>query len=91
VVHLLVYNVGMAMAMPCLTLMALDLFPRQRGLAASCQTFLQAGMNTLAAALLAPLLWDTTPHLALGSTVLLALGLACTLLHLGLARRIATA
>jgi DHA1 family bicyclomycin/chloramphenicol resistance-like MFS transporter len=87
VVHLLVYNVGMAMAMPCLTLMALDLFPRQRGLAASCQTFLQAGMNTVAAALLAPLLWDTTRHLALGSTLLLALGLACTLLHLGLPRR----
>jgi len=81
VAHLFVYNVGMAMAMPCLTLLALDLFPRQRGLAASCQTFLQSGMNTLGAALLAPLLWGSTRHLASGSTVLLALGLACTLAH----------
>jgi len=81
VAHLFVYNVGMAMAMPSLTLLALDLFPRQRGLAASCQTFLQSGMNTLGAALLAPLLWDSTRHLASGSAVLLCLGLLFTLIH----------
>ncbi len=79
VLHFVVYNVGMAMAMPCLTLMALDLFPQQRGLAASCQAFLQSVMNSLAAALLAPLLWGSTRHLALGSACLLVLGAACTL------------
>lgn len=81
VAHLLVYNLGMAMAMPCLTLLALDLFPRQRGLAASCQTFLQSLMNTVAAALLAPLLWGSPRHLAVGSALLLALGLGAALLQ----------
>lgn len=86
VVHLLVYNIGMAMAMPCLTLLALDLFPQQRGLAASCQTFLQASMNGLMAALLAPLLWDSTRYLALGSVLLLGLGLVSTLAHARITR-----
>lgn len=81
VVHLFVYNVGMSMAMPALTLLALDLFPRQRGLAASCQTFLQSGMNSLAAAFLAPLLWGSVHTLAAGSTVLLLTGLLFTFLH----------
>lgn len=81
VAHLLVYNIGMAITMPSLTLLALDLFPQQRGLASSCQTFLQSSLNTVAAAVLAPLLWSSTRHLALGSAVLLCLGLLCTLLH----------
>lgn len=51
-----IYTLGMSLAMPCLTLFALDPFPDQRGLAASCQTFLQSGFNGLVAALLAPAL-----------------------------------
>ena len=52
-----VYTTGMSLAMPSLTLFALDPFPAQRGLAASCQTFFQSGFNGLAAALIAPALW----------------------------------
>ena len=52
-----IYTFGMSLAMPCLTLLALDPFPAQRGLAASCQMFLQSTMNGLVAGVLAPALW----------------------------------
>ena len=60
--------------MPSLTLFALDPFPQQRGLAASCQTFFQAAANGLTAAVIAPLLWDSTFSLALGMAGSLLLG-----------------
>lgn len=74
VLPIFVYVVGMAMAMPSLTLLALDPYPEQRGLAASCQTFMQSAGNALIAAVVAPLLWASTVHLALGMAGFLALG-----------------
>lgn len=76
VVHLFVYNLGMALAMPTLTLLALDCFPERRGMAASCQSFLQTGANALYASLLVPLLWGSTLTLALGMAGLAGLGAA---------------
>ena len=81
VLPLFVYTTGMALAMPCLTILALDPFPAQRGLAASCQTFLQSGFNSLAAALIAPALWGSTLNLALGMGGLLLLGGLAALAH----------
>ncbi|MEJ2110638.1 MAG: multidrug effflux MFS transporter, partial [Acidobacteriota bacterium] len=43
IIPLLFFVVGMALAMPSLTLMGLDLFPTQKGLAASCQAFIMLG------------------------------------------------
>ena len=86
VVAIFIYTFGMSMAMPCLTLMALDPFPDQRGLAASCQMFLQASINGLAAGVLAPLLWGSTLTLAAGMLGLMLLGAGCVLLHLRLTR-----
>ena len=60
--------------MPCLTLMALDPFPQQRGLASSCQMFFQSSANGLLAGILAPLIWGSTQSLALGMGFLLLLG-----------------
>ncbi len=74
VAPLFVYTTGMSLAMPSLTLFALDPFPAQRGLAASCQTFFQSASNGVAAALVAPLLWGSTLTLALGMAGLMALG-----------------
>lgn len=74
VLPLFIYNFGMALATPCLSIFALDPFPKQRGLAASCQTFLQSGINSLAAGLLAPALWGSTLTLALGMAGMVALG-----------------
>ncbi|MDD2885514.1 MAG: multidrug effflux MFS transporter [Dechloromonas sp.] len=81
VVPLFVYTYGMSLAMPNLTIFALDPFPAQRGLAASCQTFFQSGCNGLAAALLAPALWGSTLTLALGMAGLLAIGGLAALAH----------
>jgi MFS transporter, DHA1 family, multidrug resistance protein len=74
VLPIFVYTFGMSLAMPCLTLLALDPFPQQRGLAASCQTFLQSGFNAAVAGLLVPVLWASTLHLALGMGGLMLLG-----------------
>lgn len=81
VAPLFVYTLGMSLAMPNLTLFALDPFPAQRGLAASCQTFFQSGFNGVAAALIAPALWNSTLHLALGMAGLLAIGGLAALAH----------
>lgn len=69
------YNLGMAMAMPSLQLLALDLFPEKRGLASSCQGTVQNVTNAFTAAVLAPLLWSTPLTLAYGMAGFLALGL----------------
>lgn len=74
VMPIFVYTLGMSLAMPSLTLLALDPFPEQRGLAASCQTFFQSGANSIAAGLIVPLLWGSTLTLSLGMAGLLSLG-----------------
>jgi DHA1 family bicyclomycin/chloramphenicol resistance-like MFS transporter len=81
IVPIPIYTFGMSLAMPCLTLMALDPFPQQRGLAASCQMFLQSSANGLIAGVLAPLLWDSTRTMAFGMGVLMLLGAASVWLH----------
>lgn len=80
------YTLGMALAMPSLTLLALDAFPQQRGLASSCQMFLQSVMNSVAAGLIAPALWDSTRTLALGMGGLLLLGTLASFAHQRVAR-----
>lgn len=81
VLPLFIYTTGMSLAMPSLTLFALDPFPAQRGLAASCQTFFQSGFNSLSAALIAPALWGSTLTMALGMAGLLSVGGIAALLH----------
>lgn len=86
VLPILIYTCGMSLAMPSLTLFALDPFPEQRGLAASCQTFFQSATNGITAALLAPLLWGSTWTLALGMAAMLAAGSLATVAHYRLQR-----
>lgn len=81
VMPIFVYTTGMSLAMPSLTLFALDPFPAQRGLAASCQTFFQSGFNSLSAALIAPALWASTLTMALGMAGLLLVGGMAALFH----------
>jgi DHA1 family bicyclomycin/chloramphenicol resistance-like MFS transporter len=78
VAPLFVYTLGMALAMPNLTLFALDPFPQQRGTAASCQTFLQSGFNSLVAGLVAPVVWGSTLTLAATMAGFLILGALAT-------------
>jgi DHA1 family bicyclomycin/chloramphenicol resistance-like MFS transporter len=82
VLPVLVYFTGSALAMPSLTLLALDLFPARRGLASSCQSFVQTTGNALTTAVVAPLVWASTLTLAVGEAVLLAVGLVTYLVYL---------
>jgi len=75
------YTIGMAMAASALTLFALDPFPSERGLAASCQTFLQFSANGLVAGVLAPMLWSSPQTLAAGMAGFAVVGSLATLLH----------
>jgi MFS transporter, DHA1 family, multidrug resistance protein len=81
VLPLFIYTLGMSLAMPNLTLFALDPFPDNRGMAASCQTFLQSGFNSLVAGLVAPLVWGSTLSLAGAMAGFLMLGSLCAVLY----------
>jgi len=71
VLPLFVYTLGMALSLPSLTILGLDLFPKQRGLASSCQSFIQSSSNALVS-VLAMLVWGTTMSLALTQLAFLA-------------------
>ncbi len=73
IVPILVYVIGMSIAMPSLTLLTLDLFPAQRGLAASCQGFVGLSANSVVSAFVA-LTWGTTLSMATTMILMLAAG-----------------
>ena len=75
------YTLGMSLVMPSLTLLSLDPFPDQRGLASSCQMFLQSIFNGLVAGVIAPALWGSTRTLAFGMGGLMLLGAISVWLH----------
>jgi len=77
-----VYTFGMSIALPTLTLRALDMFPQRRGMAASCQGFIQTLVMSLVAGVVSPAIWDTTRHLAWGMVAGLALSLIAYLVSL---------
>lgn len=68
------FNIGMAMAMPVLSLAALDRHPKIRGTAASGQAFVQMMISTVSAGIVVPLVWDRPIGLALAMAAYLALG-----------------
>lgn len=51
------FNIGMALAMPVLSIAALDRHAKMRGTAASAQAFVQMLLSTVSAGLLVPLVW----------------------------------
>jgi len=59
------FNIGMALAMPILSLVALDRHPKIRGTAASGQAFIQMLLSTVSAGLIVPLVWYAPSGLAL--------------------------
>ncbi|MEW5838098.1 MAG: multidrug effflux MFS transporter [Pseudomonadota bacterium] len=70
------YALGMALAMPALSLMGLELFPARRGMASALQGFLQMSFNGLIAALLVVLLASSLQWLALGQLGIALVSLA---------------
>jgi DHA1 family bicyclomycin/chloramphenicol resistance-like MFS transporter len=59
------FNIGMALAMPILSIAALDRHPKIRGTAASGQAFIQMLLSTVSAGLIVPLVWYAPSGLAL--------------------------
>ncbi|MFA7632565.1 MAG: multidrug effflux MFS transporter [Thiohalomonadaceae bacterium] len=71
---MVLYAFAVAFSMPSLTLMALDCFPHNRGMAAAVQSFLQVGGNAVVASLLVPLLSGHIWSMALGMLSLSCFG-----------------
>ncbi|NOT16586.1 MAG: multidrug effflux MFS transporter [Sulfuriferula sp.] len=74
VLPLSLYGMGMSLAMPSITLMAMDIFPQHRGLASSMQGFVQTMLNALVAGLISPMLSFSPVFLAAGMMGFLLLG-----------------
>jgi DHA1 family bicyclomycin/chloramphenicol resistance-like MFS transporter len=68
------YNIGMALAMPVLSLASLDRHAKIRGTAASGQAFIQMLLSTVSAGLIVPLLWYAPSGLAFAMLGYLVLG-----------------
>ena len=69
------FNMGMALAMPILSLAALDRHPKIRGTAASGQAFVQMALSTISAGAIVPLVWGSVAGLAWVMAAYLLLGL----------------
>jgi DHA1 family bicyclomycin/chloramphenicol resistance-like MFS transporter len=81
------YTIGMSLTAPGVTLMVLDLFPTHRGVAASCQSFVQTMLGAVAAGLIAPILSASALWLAIGQVVCVFTALGFW--RIGRSRRIA--
>jgi len=74
VLPVMIYTTGMALAMPSVTLLALDLFPQLRGMTASLQGFAHSLFASITAGVISPLVSGSALTLALGMSGLLLLG-----------------
>ena len=82
VVHQVIYGMGMALAMPSLTLMLLDLFPHNRGMAASLQACVQSMAAGFVAAIASPLFSASAAMLAFGAILFAIAALVLWLAYL---------
>lgn len=69
------FNIGMAMCLPILSLAALDRHPKIRGTAASGQAFMQMLLSTVSAGIVVPFVWYAPSGLALAMLAYVMLGL----------------
>ena len=88
VVHLAVYTAGMALAMPSLNLLALDLFQHARGMTSSLLGFTQSFTSGIVAGVISPLVSHSVLTLALAMAALLAAGCLAWGAYCTLGRRV---
>jgi DHA1 family bicyclomycin/chloramphenicol resistance-like MFS transporter len=74
ILPVMLYTTGMSLAMPGITLLTLDLFPKIRGMASSMQGFIQTMVMTFVSAIIAPFLADSGMKMALGVLAFLSTG-----------------
>jgi DHA1 family bicyclomycin/chloramphenicol resistance-like MFS transporter len=82
VLPIMTYTIGMSLAMPSITLMALELFPKNRGLTASLQGFEQSLLSGMTAGVVSPLLSHSAVTLSWGMMLPLAAGWSAWMLYL---------
>jgi MFS transporter, DHA1 family, multidrug resistance protein len=58
------FNIGMGLVMPIISIAALDRHPKIRGTAASGQAFVQMLFSTISAGIIVPLVWSSVFGLA---------------------------
>lgn len=75
IIPLVFYTIGSGIAMPAMTVLALDCFPKNRGAAAAMQGFVQMMGNALLSSLVVPVLSFQPAWLALGQLSLIAIAL----------------
>ena len=75
IVPLMFYTTGIGIAMPAITVLALDCFPHNRGAASAVQGFMQMMGNALIASLAVPLLSQRPDWMALGQVSLVVITL----------------
>jgi DHA1 family bicyclomycin/chloramphenicol resistance-like MFS transporter len=78
----MLYTAGMALTMPTLTLLALDLFPHNRGMAASLQASQHGMFTAITAAAIVPHVAHSALAVALTASGLLACGTLCVWIYL---------
>jgi len=72
VTPLVLYTIGLGIAMPAMTVLSLDCFPNNRGSASAMQGFVQMLGNALISSIAVPLLSAEPVYMALGQTTLVA-------------------
>lgn len=82
VLPVMIYTIGMALAMPSVTLITLDLFPQLRGMTSSLQGFAHSLVAGVAAGVVSPLLSHSALTLSFGMGGMLSLGWLAWMLYL---------
>ncbi len=72
---LILYTLGIGIAMPAMTILSLDCFPQNRGSASAMQGFVQMLGNAIISSIVVPILSVAPAWLALGQTGLIAFAL----------------
>lgn len=85
VLPVMVYTIGMALAMPSVTLIALDRFPQLRGMTSSLQGFAHSLFAGITAGVVSPLVSGNALSLAWGMAGMLMLGGLSWMLYLRVA------
>lgn len=85
VLPVMVYTVGMALAMPSVTLITLDLFPKLRGMTSSLQGFAHSLFAGITAGVVSPLVSGQALTLAAGMGGMLLLGWGAWMFYLKIA------
>jgi DHA1 family bicyclomycin/chloramphenicol resistance-like MFS transporter len=83
VLPVMFYTVGMSLAMPSVSLIGLDLFPHNRGMASSLQGFEHSAATAILAGAVAPLVAGSGLTMAIGAALMLVAGWLCWMAYLG--------